>query len=35
MLQPVLEFDCTQDGMKHHKHLAEYSVKKVIGHLLK
>jgi ADP-ribosylglycohydrolase len=35
MLQPVLAFDCTQDGSRHHKRPAEYSVKKVIGHLLK
>jgi ADP-ribosyl-[dinitrogen reductase] hydrolase len=39
MLRPVLDFDCTADGstngMKHHKRPAEYSVKKVIGHLLK
>ena len=39
MLQPVLAFDCTQDrstnGMKYHKRPAEYSVKRVIGHLLK
>ena len=39
MLRPVLEFDCTIDGstngMRHHKRPAEYSVKKVIGHLIK
>ena len=34
MLRPVLEFDCTSDG-RHHKRPAEYSVKKVIGHLIK
>jgi ADP-ribosyl-[dinitrogen reductase] hydrolase len=34
MLQPVLDFDCTTDG-RHHKRPAEYSVKKVIGHLIK
>jgi len=34
MLQPVLDFDCTADG-RHHKRPAEYSVKKVIGHLIK
>ena len=39
MLRPVLEFDCTADssiiGTRHHKRPAEYSVKKVIGHLIK
>lgn len=35
MLRPVLEFDCTLDGFKHHKRPAEYSVKNVIGHLIK
>lgn len=34
MLIPVLEFDCTLEGRKHHKRPAEYSVKKVIGHLI-
>lgn len=34
MLKPVLDFDCTIDGRRHHKRPAEYSVKKVIGHLL-
>lgn len=34
MLKPVLDFDCTSEG-KHHKRPAEYSVKKVIGHLIK
>ncbi len=34
MLMPVLEFDCTADG-RHHKRPAEYSVKRVIGHLIK
>lgn len=33
MLRPVLDFDCTVDG-KHHVRPAEYSVKKVIGHLI-
>jgi len=33
MLKPVLDFDCTIDG-KHHVRPAEYSVKKVIGHLI-
>ena len=33
MLRPVLDFDCTIDG-KHHIRPAEYSVKKVIGHLI-
>ncbi len=33
MLKPVLDFDCTVDG-RHHKRPAEYSVKKVIGHLI-
>jgi ADP-ribosyl-[dinitrogen reductase] hydrolase len=33
MKNPVLEFDCTDDG-QHHKRPAEYSVKKVIGHLV-
>ena len=34
MLHPVLEFDCTADGVKHHKRPAEYSVKQVIGNLV-
>lgn len=34
MLKPVLNFDCTMDG-RHHKRPAEYSVKRVIGHLIK
>lgn len=34
MLKPVLDFDCTTDG-RHHKRPAEYSVRKVIGHLIK
>lgn len=34
MLKPVLSFDCTIDGFKHHKRPAEYSVKKVIGNLI-
>lgn len=34
MIRPVLEFDCTADG-RHHKRPAEYSVRKVIGHLIK
>ena len=34
MLRPVLEFDCTADE-RGHKRPAEYSVKKVIGHLIK
>lgn len=34
MLKPVLEFDCTQEGRRHHMRPAEYSVKKVIGHLV-
>jgi ADP-ribosylglycohydrolase len=34
MLRPVLEFDCTLEGRKHHKRPAEYSVKKVMGHLI-
>ena len=33
MLKPVLDFDCTVDG-SHHVRPAEYSVKKVIGHLI-
>jgi hypothetical protein len=33
MLRPVLDFDCTIDG-RHHIRPAEYSVKKVIGHLI-
>lgn len=33
MLRPVLDFDCTTEG-RHHKRPAEYSVKKVIGHLI-
>jgi ADP-ribosylglycohydrolase len=33
MLKPVLDFDCTING-RHHKRPAEYSVKKVIGHLI-
>lgn len=33
MLKPVLDFDCTVNG-RHHKRPAEYSVKKVIGHLI-
>lgn len=33
MLYPVLDFDCTSSG-RHHKRPAEYSVKKVIGHLI-
>jgi ADP-ribosylglycohydrolase len=33
MLRPVLDFDCTTKG-RHHKRPAEYSVKKVIGHLI-
>jgi hypothetical protein len=35
MIRPVLDFDCTADGFKHHKRPAEYSVKNVIGHLIK
>ncbi len=35
MLRPVLDFDCTVEGLRHHKRPAEYSVKKVIGHLIK
>jgi ADP-ribosylglycohydrolase len=35
MLRPVLDFDCTADSSKHHKRPTEYSVKSVIGHLLK
>jgi ADP-ribosyl-[dinitrogen reductase] hydrolase len=34
MLKPVLDFDCTIDGTRHYKRPAEYSVKKVIGHLI-
>ncbi len=34
MLNPVLEFDCTIEGRRHHMRPAEYSVKKVIGHLI-
>ena len=34
MLRPVLEFDCTVDGPKHHRRPPEYSVKKVIGDLV-
>ncbi len=34
MLRPVLEFDCTAEG-RHHKRPADYSVKKIIGHLIK
>jgi ADP-ribosylglycohydrolase len=34
MLNPVLDFDCTVEGKRHHKRPAEYSVKKVIGHLI-
>ena len=34
MLNPVLDFDCTVDGSKHHRRPAEYSVKRVIGNLL-
>jgi ADP-ribosylglycohydrolase len=33
MLRPVLDFDCTTK-VRHHKRPAEYSVKKVIGHLI-
>ncbi len=31
MLNPVLDFDCTINGFKHHTRPAEYSVKKVLG----
>jgi ADP-ribosyl-[dinitrogen reductase] hydrolase len=34
MLKPVLDFDCTLEIGRHHKRPAEYSVKKVIGHLI-
>lgn len=34
MLKPVLDFDCTLPVGKYHKRPAEYSVKKVIGHLI-
>jgi len=34
MLKPVLKFDCTIEGKNHHKRPDEYSVKKVIGHLI-
>jgi ADP-ribosylglycohydrolase len=30
MLQPVLDFDCTADGFKHHKRPGVFSVKKVL-----
>lgn len=35
MLKPVLEFDCTLDGRDQHKRPAKYSVKRVIGDLIK
>lgn len=34
MLKPVLDFDCTAENGRHHKRPAEYSVKRVIGHLI-
>jgi ADP-ribosyl-[dinitrogen reductase] hydrolase len=34
MLTPVLSFDCTTGGPRHHKRPAEYSVKRVIGNLV-
>jgi ADP-ribosyl-[dinitrogen reductase] hydrolase len=34
MLKPVLDFDCTVNGHKHHKRPAEYSVKKVLAGLI-
>ena len=34
MLKPVIDFDCTIDGHKHHKRPAEYSVKKVLSGLI-